>query len=277
MALPAWICRTIDLHRRFVEAVKRLGGPAKATPKQVQIVMNVRGLQIAHVKSHLQKYRLSLGIQAQNQNPSSSGEGLEQSMADTHKVSSSNVCDKMDQKSLADFGLQGFGMLPSKLDPSHLDEYLRPDKGLSMDLGIEQQLTSVSGGLEWLSNLLDDNEPVTVGNHDRSLPKDFEKHFKEICNAHAPIPNFEMVKMLIKEVHTLLENHHNLEHEMAVINAKARQKLQSILEVLAAMTLSTVVAEGGKDSTADETQAERDEHELKSADDSHKMTRGGKN
>ncbi|KAJ8470980.1 hypothetical protein OPV22_025323 [Ensete ventricosum] len=48
---------TPDLHISFVRAVDRLGGPDRATPKLVLQVMNVRGLNIAHVKSHLQMYR----------------------------------------------------------------------------------------------------------------------------------------------------------------------------------------------------------------------------
>lgn len=48
---------TPDLHLAFVHAVERLGGQERATPKLVQQLMNVRGLSIAHVKSHLQMYR----------------------------------------------------------------------------------------------------------------------------------------------------------------------------------------------------------------------------
>ncbi|KAM0919658.1 hypothetical protein ACQ4PT_008036 [Festuca glaucescens] len=48
---------TPDLHMAFLHAVERLGGQERATPKLVLQMMNVRGLSIAHVKSHLQMYR----------------------------------------------------------------------------------------------------------------------------------------------------------------------------------------------------------------------------
>ncbi|KAM6585705.1 hypothetical protein CsatB_012707 [Cannabis sativa] len=48
---------TPDLHRCFVHAVERLGGEDRATPKMVLQIMDVQGLTISHVKSHLQMYR----------------------------------------------------------------------------------------------------------------------------------------------------------------------------------------------------------------------------
>ncbi|KAF4368836.1 hypothetical protein CsatB_012502 [Cannabis sativa] len=53
---------TADLHERFVDAVTQLGGASKATPKAIMRTMNVKGLTLFHLKSHLQKYRL--GIQS---------------------------------------------------------------------------------------------------------------------------------------------------------------------------------------------------------------------
>ncbi|KAK8937254.1 Two-component response regulator ARR18 [Platanthera zijinensis] len=51
-------CWSPDLHRRFVNALQRLGGSQSATPKQIRELMKVDGLTNDEVKSHLQKYRL---------------------------------------------------------------------------------------------------------------------------------------------------------------------------------------------------------------------------
>ncbi|KAL6903682.1 hypothetical protein ACP4OV_004495 [Aristida adscensionis] len=50
---------TVEMHDRFIDAINQLGGSENAKPKAILDLMNVEGLTREHVKSHLQKYKLT--------------------------------------------------------------------------------------------------------------------------------------------------------------------------------------------------------------------------
>ncbi|XAR59254.1 hypothetical protein NMG60_11014991 [Bertholletia excelsa] len=81
-----WLRWSRALHLSFVLAVQRLGGQEKATPKLILQMMNVSGISLAHVKSHLQMYR---------------SKKLDDSGRETHKfhvVFFSSSCDSVGPK-----------------------------------------------------------------------------------------------------------------------------------------------------------------------------------
>ncbi|KAF8085344.1 hypothetical protein N665_0671s0022 [Sinapis alba] len=65
-----------DLHRKFVDALQRIGGSQVATPKQIRDMMKVDGLTNDEVKSHLQKYRMHI-----RKHPLSSSEQLRETQS----------------------------------------------------------------------------------------------------------------------------------------------------------------------------------------------------
>ncbi|KAI4970152.1 hypothetical protein ZWY2020_001066 [Hordeum vulgare] len=63
---------TEELHRQFIEAVDCLGGQDEATPKRILQLMGAKGVNISHIKSHLQMYRSSSRSSTTNSSPHAS-------------------------------------------------------------------------------------------------------------------------------------------------------------------------------------------------------------
>ncbi|KAL9367624.1 hypothetical protein Peur_038823 [Populus x canadensis] len=95
---------TPDLHLCFVQAVERLGGYERATPKLVLQLMNIKGLSIAHVKSHLQQMYRSKKIDDQGQVINSRGDLIGSSGYFSHNFWQHSLLPNIDHNRSSDFG-----------------------------------------------------------------------------------------------------------------------------------------------------------------------------
>lgn len=231
-----------------MEAVTRLGGAHVATPKQVQVMMNVEGLQIAHVKSHLQKYRLSVGAGASQVEKKSGQKGrTTPSKAESEDRDEPGVSNlkQMEPKTLADFGQREINRFPAKLGLSSLNEY--------MSLGSYQKLQDISC-LDLLSNLLHGKGEEQrwyaggqsgVGAPD---PRPLSSQGREQGSSLDPMS--DLLKSL-DEILGLMHGQAILEQELAIVNEKAREQLESFRQLLVTFQQTPVpaVTSGGESST----------------------------
>jgi SHAQKYF class myb-like DNA-binding protein len=96
---------TAELHQRFEQAVAELGGANCATPKGILEKMQAPDVTIMHVKSHLQKYRLTLTAEGQTHRKMMSDDGG----CDNQRNTSATLEAQGDEEEV-DYGREDGGM-----------------------------------------------------------------------------------------------------------------------------------------------------------------------
>ncbi|KAM7259506.1 hypothetical protein ACFE04_015247 [Oxalis oulophora] len=154
---------TSELHELFVDAVDKLGGADGATPKNILKLMNVHGLNIYHVKSHLQKYRFAKNVPELELRNDKSYSGLEEKRP---SLTDNKVDDTQTQRCGSSSKVQVFEALRMQIEAQKmLHEQLNKQKELQ--LRIEKQG-------EYLKKLIEEQNKATLFSPSLGFPKEAE-------------------------------------------------------------------------------------------------------
>nr|XP_010915504.1 two-component response regulator ARR18 isoform X2 [Elaeis guineensis] len=169
---------TPDLHLSFVHAIERLGGQERATPKLVLQMMNVRGLSIAHVKSHLQMYRSK---KLDDSGQEKSGMSSVMSPMDTRPGRGDRLHEMFYQRSGAHqyFRMESGGFFPSRSVHDH-DRLYSLLHRLQLQRPLDLRSCNFGGHQQWAFNqqaaarasTMKDHSPASVLTQDMVYRKD---------------------------------------------------------------------------------------------------------
>ncbi|KDP24442.1 hypothetical protein JCGZ_25006 [Jatropha curcas] len=172
---------TQPLHDRFEMAVNQLGGPDRATPKGILKAMSTPGLTIYHVKSHLQKYRISKFI------PESNNKG------------------KLERRNISEL-LPNFGTTSAAQLNEALQMQMEVQRRLSDQLEVQKNLKAK---IEAQGRFLD----RIVVEH-RNRPMNVRKHNKSSFSTSLPSLCDESESNYSKEFESYTENIDRVENEI---------------------------------------------------------------
>lgn len=140
---------TPELHEAFVEAVNKLGGSERATPKGVLKQMKVEGLTIYHVKSHLQKYRTARHI------PEPSSEGSSEKKTTVEDLSSLGLKTGLEITEALRLQMEVQKRLHEQLEIQRNLQLRIEEQGRYLQMMFEKQCKSGSDKLKVPSSTLD--------------------------------------------------------------------------------------------------------------------------
>ncbi|KAH6815119.1 hypothetical protein C2S51_019939 [Perilla frutescens var. frutescens] len=132
---------TPELHEAFVEAVNKLGGSERATPKGVLKQMKAEGLTIYHVKSHLQKYRTA------RYKPESTEESSERKTTSIEELSSLDLKTGIEITEALRLQMEVQKRLHEQLEIQRNLQLRIEEQGKYLQMMFEKQCKS---GSEWL-------------------------------------------------------------------------------------------------------------------------------
>lgn len=148
---------TPELHEAFVEAVNKLGGSERATPKGVLKRMNVEGLTIYHVKSHLQKYRTA------RYKPELPEETSEKKLAPIDEITSLDLKTNMGITETLRLQMQLQKQLHEQLEIQRNLQLQIEEQGKYLQMMFEKQKKMDDGKSKPSSSSIDEHSPPLSG------------------------------------------------------------------------------------------------------------------